>query len=154
MRRFAIALSSAGLFTALTPATSLSQEKAQGIEGTVYKVEGNRMPSPDRPPAPPAGTRATVCVFELTGIGKVDRQGQSPWYTAVRTKLMAETETNENGRFTICLSPGVYSLFIKKGPLYYANRFDSHNNIAPVKVYSGKMTHVECRVETGRKAVY
>jgi len=126
----------------------------QGIEGTVYRVGGNHMPDPHHPAGPPAGVRSTVYIFELTNIGQVIRQGSSPYYTSIGTRFVKQTETDDRGHFRVGLPPGNYSLFTKKGNLFYASRMDDKNNIAPVKVLPGKMTPVECRVESDHKAVY
>jgi hypothetical protein len=126
----------------------------QGIEGTVIRVGGNHMPDPHHPAGPPAGVRSTVYIFELTNIGQVIRQGSSPYYSSIGTRFVQQAETDEKGHFRAGLPPGTYSLFTKKGDLYYASRMDDKNNIAPVEVIPGKMTPVECRVESDHKAVY
>jgi hypothetical protein len=139
--------------TQLWPAEPLDS-LPQGIEGTVYRVGGNHMPDPHHPSGPPAGVRSTVYIFELTNIGQVIRQGSSPYYTSIGTRFVKQTETDDRGHFRAGLPPGTYSLFTKKGNLFYASRMDDKNNIAPVKVLPGKMTPVECRVESDHKAVY
>jgi hypothetical protein len=126
----------------------------QGIAGTVYRVGGNHMPDPHHPARPPAGVRATVYVFELTNISQVARQGSSPYYPSIRTRLIGQTESDDKGHFQLWLAPGSYSLFTKKGNLYYGSRMDEKNNIAPVKVLPGKVTPVECRVESDHTIVY
>jgi hypothetical protein len=127
-----------------------------GIEGIAYTVSGNRMPSPDLPPVPRPlrGVRATICVFELTHSSQVVPSGQSACYTSVNTKPVRQADTDDKGHFAILLAPGRYSVFTKKGGLFCAGRRDDKNNIAPVDVVAGKMTTVECRVETDHKAIY
>lgn len=128
----------------------------QGIAGMVYRVGGNHMPDPHHPAGPPAGVRSTVYIFALTNISQVVRQGvgASPYYSAVRTRFIGQTETDDKGHFQVWLAPGRYSLFTKKGGLYYGSRMDEKNNIAPVEVLPGKVTQVECRVESDHKVVY
>jgi hypothetical protein len=126
----------------------------QGIEGTVYRVGGNHMPDPHHPVGPGAGVRSTVYIFELTNIGQVSRQGTSPYYSSVGSRFVKQADTDKTGHFRVGLPPGNYSLFTKKGDLFYASRMDDKNNIAPVEVLPGKMTPVECRVESDHKAVY
>jgi hypothetical protein len=127
-----------------------------GIQGIVYSVSGNQMPSPDHKPGvqPPPGLQSTIYIFELTNISQVVRLGQSPCYTAVNTKLVRMADTDENGRFGVLLPPGHYSVFTKKGDLFCAGRRDDRNNIAPVEVLPGKMTRVDCSVESDHKVVY
>ena len=160
--------------------------QASGIEGRVYLLSGNQMPSPRRhslpPGAPPAadsgpaadstgshpsdspaaasplpkgiGVAATICVFELTNDSQVVRQGTSPYCQAVHTRLIRQTNTDDKGNFSILLPPGTYSVFTKQGDLFYATRRDEKNNIAPVEVLPGKMTRVDCRVESAHKVIY
>jgi hypothetical protein len=132
-----------------------------GIEGKVYQLSGNRMPSPPRHPGDTIrrspegpGVKGTVCVFELTNDSQVSRQGTSPWCEAVHTRLIRQVDTDDKGNFKIQLPPGTYSVFTKKDNLFYAGRRDEQNNIAPVKVLPGKMTRVDCSVESNQKVVY
>jgi hypothetical protein len=128
--------------------------QSQGIDGNVYLMAGNKMPSPDRKPASPQGIRATVLIYELTNGRQAVREGQTPYYSAIRTKRISQVETDDQGYFVARLPPGHYSVFIKKNTLFYANRWDSNNNIAPAEVIAGKMTRVECGVEGDRPATY
>ncbi len=138
-----------------SPAILLSGEASdQGIEGVVYPVSGNRMPSPDRKPGPPRGIKSTIYVFELTNITQVTRQGQSSYYTVIDTKLVKQADTDDTGYFKIKLPPGFYSVFTRKGDLFYASRRDEKNNIAPVEVVPEKFTRVDCKIEGDRKPVY
>ena len=139
------------LVLTFTPA-SLPQQ--QGIEGVARRITGNRMPSPKYHPGPPAGTQATICVFELTNQDQVTNSGGAGLYSAVHTTLVRQTDTDDSGHFLIPLPPGTYSVFTKKGRLFYATRRDDKNNIAPVEVLPGKMTRVDCNVESDHAAVY
>ena len=148
-----------------SPETVPSQRS--GIEGRLYLVTGNRMPSPPRRPvdttqhsstlrhsASGPGVKGTICVYELTNDSQVTRRGTSPWCDAVHTRLIRQVETDDKGNFTIPLPPGTYSVFVKSANLFYASRRDEKNNIAPVEVLPGKMTRADCSVESGQKAVY
>src|ERR1700761_1627581 len=132
-----------------------------GIEGRVYLLGGNRMPSPPRRPgdtirvsAGGPGVKGTVCVFELTNDSQVVRQGTSPYCEAVHTRLIRKADTDEKGNFNIPLPPGTYSVFTKKGNLFYATRRDEQNNIAPVKVLPGKITRINFSVESDHQVIY
>lgn len=126
----------------------------QGIAGTVYLVSGNRMPSPDRKSSSLHGIRSAVYIYELTNISQVVTTGQSPYYSAIRTRFIKQVDTDEKGRFSVTLPSGKYSLFTKKGDLFYSTRRDEQNNISPAEVLPHKMTKVECRVESDHKVVY
>lgn len=114
----------------------------RGLKGHVYKVTGNRMPSPDEPLPKPQGMKTTLYIYQLTNINDVIRSGQSPFYTSISTPLVKEVETNEKGYFKVKLKPGRYSLFVKKDNLFFSSMFDEKNNIHPVEVKAGSMTDV------------
>ena len=126
----------------------------EGIEGTARRISGNRMPSPKYHPGPPSGVHATICVFRLTNQTQVTGTGKTGLYRSVQTPLVRQTDTDDSGRFRILLPPGTYSVFTKKGSLFYATRRDEKNNIAPVEVLPGKITRVDCSVESDHAAVY
>lgn len=117
--------------------------RRSGIKGHVYLVRGNQMPSPDQAPAAPKGFKTILYVYELTNIKDVNRQGSSAFYNSIPGTPVEEIETDDKGYFKIRLKPGIYSLFVKKGDLFYSSQFDEKNNIHPVEVRSGKMTEVD-----------
>ncbi len=121
--------------------------KRQGIEGYLYKVSGNQMPSPDTKPAAPRGIKGTLYIYSLTNVNQAVKKTGSSFYSSVSTRLVKKVQTNSKGYFNVSVAPGKYSLFIKKDTVLYANRFDSENNIAPVEVKPGKMTRVEMRMD-------
>lgn len=136
-------------------------DQRSGISGTVYSRSGNHMPAPNRRQVDSAalrsstgpGVRATVCIFRLTSDSQVVHADPTH-YRAVLTPLISQIETDEKGQFQVFLPPGTYSVFTKKGELFYASRRDEKNHIAPVEVLPGKMTQVSCSVESDHKAVY
>jgi hypothetical protein len=133
---------------------SAGGRQEQGIEGVARRIAGNHMPSPHYHPGLPAGVRSTICIFRLTRQDQVIPAAGTGLYSAVKTPLVSKVETDDSGRFRILLPPGTYSLFTKKGALFYATRRDEKNNIAPVEVLPGKMTRVDCSVESDHTAVF
>jgi hypothetical protein len=121
--------------------------KRQGIEGQVLLVSGNQMPSPDIKPSPGKGIKTTLYIYQLTNLSQVNRVGQSAFYAMVNSKLVKKIVTKDNGYFKVKLSPGQYSVFLMKDTLFYANRFDGRNNIAPVEVTPKKMTKIEVKMD-------
>jgi hypothetical protein len=119
--------------------------RQQGIKGHVYIVKGNQMPSPDAPRSKPAGTKTTLYVYELTNAGQTQQAGS--FYKSIATKLVKEIQTDENGYFKEKLKPGMYSLFVKKGDLFYSNISDDKNNIHPIEVKKGKWTEEEFKAD-------
>jgi len=126
--------------------------KKQGIKGTVFLVKGNQMPSPDIPPPVPKPFKTTVYIYALTDISQVVKQDESSFYTDIRTKLIKVVQSNSKGGFKVRLDPGQYSVFTKKGELFYANTFDQYNHIAPVTVEPGNFAEITIRVDD--EAVY
>jgi len=110
--------------------------RRQGIKGHIYLVKGNQMPSPDRPMPAPAGMKTTLYIYELTNTSQAEKQ--DGFYRTISTKLVKEVNSDENGYFKAKLKPGWYSLFVKKGDLFYSNIFDDKNNIHPVEVKKGE----------------
>jgi hypothetical protein len=121
--------------------------KVQGIEGHVLLVSGNQMPSPDRPPSAGKGIKTTLYIYPLTNLSQVERLEHSTFYSRINTTLVKKIETKDNGYFKVRLSPGQYSLFLMKDTLFYANRFDDKNNIAPVAVVANKTTKIEVKMD-------
>jgi len=130
-----------------TQNTALKTE--QGIDGYVYKTSGNLMPMPGKAAAKPTGIASTIFIYEMTNIKDVVRIDNSPWYSSIHKKLITTTQSDSTGHFNLQLPVGDYSLFTKTGQLFYANLFDSENNIAAVKVEAGKLTKTVIKVDAG-----
>ena len=150
---------SLGLILVVAAPARVTQQS--GIEGRLYLLEGNRMPSPPRRPGDTIrrpregpGVKGTICVFELTNDRQVTRNGTSPYCEAIHTKMICQVETDEKGNFRIPLPPGTYSLFTRKGDLFFATRRDEQNNIAPVTVATGTWARADCSIESDRKVYY
>ena len=135
---------SAIILTSFSPAELLLCRHT-GIKGHVYLVTGNQMPSPDQQPLPPKGVKTMLYIFSLTNINEVSREGNSAFYKSISSGLVKQVETDENGYFKTKLKPGLYSLFVKKGDLFYSSQLDEKNNIHPVEVRKGKTTEVVFR---------
>ena len=116
--------------------------KKCGIQGYVYEVKGNQMPSPGEKRDPPKGIQTDVYIYELTGADQVVRDERAGFYKSINSKLVKKVSTNSKGFFKVKLTPGQYSLFTKVDSLFYANLFDQGNKIYPVAVEKKKMTEV------------
>jgi len=131
----------------LTVLSAFGQGKKTGIEGYVFRISGNRMPSPDVKLSTPKGTKTFLYIYSLTNVSQVTKQGESAFYSSIGSKFVKRLETDSSGYFRVYLPPGEYSLFTKKDALFYANTFDGNNNIAPVKVVAGKVTQINVNVD-------
>ena len=132
--------------------TGTEQSVQEGITGFIYEESGNRMPMKGAEPQKPKGLSTTIYVYELTNLEQVSRVDASPFYTAVRTRSVTTAHSDSTGAFSIRLAPGAYSLFVKIGGRFYANSFDSNNNIAPATVQKGQLSIV--RLIVNPSAVY
>ena len=124
-----------------------SQSKKTGLEGYIFRISGNRMPSPDAKLSPPKGIRAVLYIYELTSLSQVTREGESAFYSSIHSRLIQTVISDENGYFFASLPQGEYSLFTKKDAFYYANNFDGESHIAPVKVVSHNVTQVNVNID-------
>jgi len=122
-------------------------ELSQGLEGYVYRISGNQMPSPNAKPHPLKGIRTGLYIYELTRLDQVQRLNQSAFYSHIRSKYIGMVITDSSGFFRIALPTGKYSLFVKKDSLFYANLFDQYNHINPAEVFPGKLSRIEFRMD-------
>ena len=114
----------------------------QGIDGYVYKISGNQMPSPNSIAAKPNGIATTIYIYDSTNIRDVVRIGYSASYSSINKKLITSVESDSTGHFFVALPVGSYSLFIKVNNVFYSNLFDIDNNISLTKVTENNITHV------------
>ncbi|MFP5039524.1 hypothetical protein [Parasediminibacterium sp. JCM 36343] len=122
----------------------------QGIEGRVVRLTGNQMPMQNRRQAStPKGLATTVYMFEVANISQTKRQGSTALYDSIHTKRIATVQTDSAGHFAVHLPVGSYSIFVKVGNGFYANRFNEQNNINVYRVEKGKLTQVEVMVSEG-----
>lgn len=101
----------------------------QGISGFIYELKGNQMPMKGEELTKPRGIIKEIFVYEATNITQVNRVGTSPFYNDITTKLVTSVISDSTGKFSVELPVGNYSLFIKIGNQYFANRFNEKNEI-------------------------
>lgn len=129
--------------------SSTAQQVTQGIRGQVLWFEGNFMPGPGQSNKGKPVQRE-VLIYDLTSMNNVIKEDQL--YSEVPSELVKTVETDENGKFSVSLPPGRYSLFTKEEEGLFANVFDGEGNINPVIVNPGEMTAVT--IDINYKAVY
>ncbi len=124
-----------------------SSSITQGLSGRVTEIKGNQMPMVGAEKPSPKGLQTIVYVYEPTHISQVSRNASSPTiYTTIKTKLVASVNTDSTGAYKISLPAGNYSVFVKLGNGYFANLFDTENNISLFKVEEGKLTKANITV--------
>jgi hypothetical protein len=95
----------------------------------------------------PTGTMTPVVrevlVYEPTTTLQVTPAPSSfgPLYSEIHSRLVATTTSDSNGRFSMVLPEGTYSLFVRENGQYYANII-TDAFIYPVDVVSGATTTV------------
>jgi hypothetical protein len=126
-----------------------NKEIEQGIAGKVLWREGDHMPGPGNTPRS-VGVVKEVLIYELTKTNQAVQNGQ--FFTDLKTDMVQKVTSDTNGNFQVSLNPGTYSIFTKEADGYFANIFDSEDNIFPITVDSGRVTRVSIVVDY--KAVY
>src|ERR1700730_7044518 len=86
--------------------TAYSQGKKTGIEGYIFRISGNRMPSPDAKLSPPKGIKAVLYIYELTRFNQVTKVGESAFYSNISTRLVQTVTSDDSGYFFVSLPPG------------------------------------------------
>ena len=127
----------------------------QGITGTVTWVDGNQMPTitdsgdaDSKPSAKPI--QRTVRIYPLVQFE--DLKIENGLYTALAEKPLTEIQTDENGKYSVQLNPGRYSVFVVEEAGLFANIFDGEGNVQPVTVKENEWTLLD--IEVNYKAVY
>jgi len=104
------------------------------VTGTVIRVAGNQMPSPDLPDPDYGGYATAVLFYRPATRQDAHRAGPAGFFDRVGTPLAARVATDGQGRFRLRIAPGRYSVFIAKDSLLYANVFDGEGILNPVDV--------------------
>ena len=121
----------------------------QGVRGQVFWLEGNQMPQMvaegeevDR--IEKKRVARTIRIHELTHINQA-RLGDY-LFGDIETPLVVEVETDEEGRFSVELPIGKYSIFTVEESGYFANIFDLDSYVNPVEVKKGAWTEADILV--------
>lgn len=89
----------------------------------------------------------TVYIFELTSPDQSTPSGvETVFFTAITSRLVDSTLSDNRGFFQVRLTQGRYSIFVRERGLYYANGRDSEWNINPVTVTAGALTKVQFNI--------
>jgi hypothetical protein len=127
----------------------------QGIQGQVFWIEGNQMPQVMEKAEISGGAEKTAAqrvlrIHELTHINQA-RLGDA-LFGDIETPLIAEVETDEEGKFSVELPAGKYSIFTVEENGYFANIFDLDSYINPFQVLKGEWTQADILINY--KAAY
>ena len=127
----------------------------QGISGDVRWVEGNLMPALgdttylDRSKGIPVARE--IYIFKAIKIHDVKPQ-IGDFYSDIKSELIKRVKTDKNGKFTVMLPPGKYSVFVMEKEGFFANKYDGEGYINPVIVVAGEFA--EMNITINYKAYY
>lgn len=143
------------LIACLAVSCKSNKRDTQGIQGQVFWIEGNQMPKVLKEGEVDGrehrkGAKRTLRVHELTHINQA-RLGDA-LFGEIETPLVTEVETDEEGKFSVELPAGKYSLFTVEENGYFANIFDLDSYINPFEVQKGKWTQADILINY--KATY
>jgi hypothetical protein len=121
-----------------------SQTPAQGIKGTVLWLEGNFMPGPgqDRKGQP---VERALYIYQI--LKESDLKKKEPFYAIPDLEPVKIVTSDSEGRFSVALPPGSYSLLSKEKEGLYANSFDGEGHINPVHVKAGHYTEITIKID-------
>ena len=144
-------LQSCELLTGIGPPLAIPDSTPtikQGVYGFVEFWEGDFMPT-----IPPISGRGkitpvvrTLVVHTATRFDSVAQVGYSPFYSAIYTRRVTATSSNELGFFQVELQPGKYSFFVIEDSLYYANGTDGEGSICPVIVQKDSLSFLQFNI--------
>src|ERR1700682_2008754 len=77
--------------------SAMGQGKKTGIEGYIFRISGNRMPSPDAKLSPPKGIKAVLYIYQLTSISQASKVGESAFYSNISTRLVQTVTSDDSG---------------------------------------------------------
>ncbi len=126
---------------------SVSPQITQGIAGLVVEISGDMMPSPNNPKAKFVGVpmKTSIAVFKV--LNNSSMQKKNGFFINMESSPISIVNTNEKGEFYIALDEGVYSVLIKLGNGYFANKFDEKMNINPVTVKKDSLTNINMQFD-------
>lgn len=146
---FIVILAILTFFACKTGKKAQTSQITQGISGIITELKGNQMPMKGAPENKPRPISVTLMVYEPTHISQVQRVETSALYTAINTRKVASVVSDSTGAFSVALPPGTYSLFVQQGKFFFANSFDSKNNIQLVTVEANKVTPFNITINSG-----
>lgn len=118
----------------------------QGIQGQVFWVSGNQMPSPDRKPATPQqGAVREIHIYEAVTSDNTIRDGI--FFKQINSTLAAKVPTDAEGQFKVKLPEGRYSVFTLEKNGLFANVMDGDGCINCVQVTAKKYTWITITVD-------
>lgn len=128
----------------------------QGVTGKITWIEGNQMPTrtvsdeATQTDSKGIAVKRIVRVYPLLNI--VDVSMENGLIQNLTSSPITDVESDENGTYSLKLSPGRYSVFtVEEGGLF-ANVFDGQGNVQPLTIMEGQWTTLD--IVINHKAVF
>lgn len=119
------------LAIACNPSGKSGQSNMNEIEitGSIFWLEGNFMPGPDRNPEDLEGVpvKREIWIYEPTRVQ--DTTGPMPLFQSINTKLITKVSSDASGQFTVVLPEGTYSFFTKEEEGFFASTMDGDGHL-------------------------
>src|SRR6478609_5632826 len=122
-----------------------AEAQKQGIKGQVLWVSGNQMPGTSKKITPQQGIVREVLIYPE--IKLKDTKQTDGFFTITQSVPVATVLSKADGSFYVKLPPGNYSVFTKESKGLFANLFDGHGIINPVKVKPKKYTWITLAID-------
>lgn len=123
------------------------QPEGEGITGTLTWLEGNQMPmisdtgdAQDKPKP----VQRKVLIYPLLKFS--DLKVKDGLFEPPRILPLAEVESDLQGKYSVRLKPGKYSVFTQEDEGLFASVFDGEGNVMPVTVKEGQWTLLDILV--------
>jgi hypothetical protein len=132
----------------LMPHSQNAEMPMQGIQGHVFQLSGNHMPTFATAPMPSAQVQpyeTRVWIFQ----GSVASKGAERWplaYAKYHPNLLTKVATDAQGEFMVELDPGEYTLFLETGEDLYLNEFMGNGDYATTEVVANQTKTVNLRL--------
>ena len=117
------------------------------VTGEVLRIRGNQMPSPDLPDPVYPGVKTKIYFFQPVSVAAASPVNQGGMYGRINGTLSGTAASNDQGRFSIRLKPGRYSVLIGNDSFYYSNIRDGAGVLNPVDIPASKKFRLRLRAD-------
>jgi len=121
---------------------SVNTQELFEVSGEVWWLEGDFMPRIGEPP-PGRKTPALREVHFYPAINISDFNGEiGPLFGKVPGQPIAVVKSNDDGKFSVMLPAGTYSVFAKESEGFFANSFDGGGIVNPLVVTASQPSSI------------
>ena len=115
---------------------------SQGIVGQVFEQKGNKMPQVGKAFSKGNPFPTTIYVFEPTNISQVQKI-EGNIIKNITTRLVANYQTDDLGKFKIKLTPGKYTVVVGYEGAYFTPYFSTQNELSLIHVVANEFTNLD-----------